>query len=264
MSIDFADVLERIITGIGEVTWDVVLSVAPIVLIFVVLNATSFKLRKRRFATIMKSFLITTVGLILFLHGVNIAYLPIGQHLGGAIAAMDNNWILIPLGFAMGFLVGFAEPAIHVMVKQVEEQSEGRINGNVLLASISIGIGLAVSLSMWRLLAGFSLYYFLIPGYLLVFVLGRKVDKMFLAMAFDNGGVATGPMCSTFILAMCVAIASQIEGRDPMIDGFGVVAMIALTPILTTLVLGYIYKKKDELDQKRKQALQDSEGEENG
>ncbi|GCF92974.1 hypothetical protein NRIC_08650 [Enterococcus florum] len=262
MSIDFNELLRQIIHGIDDVAGDVILSVAPIVLIFIVLNATSFKLRKRRFARIMKSFLITTVGLILFLHGVNIAYLPIGEHLGSTIAAMDANWILIPLGFLMGFLVGFAEPAIHVMVKQVEEQSEGRINGNVLLGSVSIGIGLAVSLSMWRLLAGFSLYYFLIPGYILVFLLGRKVDKMFLAMAFDNGGVATGPMCSTFILAMCVAIAAQIEGRDPMIDGFGVVAMIALTPILTTLALGYVYKLKDERDQKAKRALQDSEGEE--
>lgn len=111
-------------------------------------------------------------------------------------------------------------------------------------------------LSMWRLLVGFSLYYFLIPGYGLAFILGRKVDKIFLAMAFDNGGVATGPMCSTFILSMSVAIAAQIEGRDPIIDGFGVVAMIALTPILSTLVLGYIYKRKDEKDRIEKERLQ--------
>ncbi|TVS97779.1 DUF1538 domain-containing protein, partial [Enterococcus durans] len=145
------------------------------------------------------------------------------------------------------------------MVKQVEELSEGRIRAKVMLAVISIGIGLAVGLSMWRLLAGFSLYYFLIPGYGLAFILGRKVDKLFLAMAFDNGGVATGPMCSTFLLSMCVSIAAQIEGRDPIIDGFGVVAMIALTPILSTLVLGYIYKRKDEKDQKEKLKLQQLE-----
>ena len=160
----------------------------------------------------------------------------------------------------MGFLVGFSEPAIHVMVKQVEELSEGRIKAKIMLAVISIGIGLAVGLSMWRLLVGFSLYYFLIPGYGLAFILGRKVDKIFLAMAFDNGGVATGPMCSTFILSMCVAIATQIEGRDPIIDGFGVVAMIALTPILSTLVLGYIYKRKDEKDKQAKHKLQQLEG----
>lgn len=238
--------------GFLTVIKEVLMAVAPIVLLFLVMNVTSFKLSKKRFRRIMQGFLITTVGLILFLHGVNIAYVPIGQHLGSAIAALEDNRVLIPIGFFMGFLVGFAEPAIHVMVKQVEEISHGRVKSNVLLGAIAIGIGLAVSLSMVRLLAGFSLYYLLIPGYLLVFILGRKVDKLFLAMAFDNGGVATGPMCSTFILSMCVAIASEIQGRDPLIDGFGVVAMIALTPILTTLGLGYIYKKKDERDAKLK------------
>lgn len=238
--------LQQVFTGFTEMIKDVLIAIFPIVFLFVLLNFTSFKLSKKKFSQILKGFLITTVGLILFLHGVNIAYVPVGQYLGSEIAQLDYNWILIPLGFLMGFLVGFAEPAIHVMVKQVEEESGGTVRSKVLLAVVSLGIGAAVSLSMWRLLAGFSLYYFLIPGYIAVFILGRKVDKMFLAMAFDNGGVATGPMCSTFILSMAVAIAAEIEGRSPLIDGFGVVALIALTPILSTLALGYIYKKRAE------------------
>ncbi|MBC9704031.1 DUF1538 domain-containing protein [Enterococcus durans] len=251
--------IQQLFAGIEVILYEVVLAVLPIVLLFILLNFFSFRIRRKRFWNILKGFLITTIGLVLFLHGVNMAYVPVGQHLGSAIAAIEHNHLLIPLGFIMGFLVGFAEPAIHVMVKQVEELSEGRIRAKVMLAVISIGIGLAVGLSMWRLLAGFSLYYFLIPGYGLAFILGRKVDKLFLAMAFDNGGVATGPMCSTFLLSMCVSIAAQIEGRDPIIDGFGVVAMIALTPILSTLVLGYIYKRKDEKDQKEKLKLQQLE-----
>lgn len=252
--------LADLFTGLFDTAKEVAMAISPIIILFVVLNFFSFKLRKRRFINIMKGFLITAIGLILFLHGVNIAYVPVGQHLGTQLAAMDHNYLLIPIGFIMGFLVGFAEPAIHVMVKQVEELSDGRIRSKVLLSVISIGIGVAVALSMWRLLAGFSLYYLLIPGYIITFLLGRKVDKMFLAMAFDNGGVATGPMCSTFILSMCVAIAGQLEGRDPLIDGFGVVALIALTPILYTLMLGYIYKKKDELDAKIKRQQQEEEG----
>ena len=251
--------IQELFAGIEVILYEVVLAVLPIVLLFILLNFFSFRIRRKRFWNILKGFLITTIGLVLFLHGVNMAYVPVGQHLGSAIAAIEQNHLLIQLGFIMGFLVGFAEPAIHVMVKQVEELSEGRIRAKVMLAVISIGIGLAVGLSMWRLLAGFSLYYFLIPGYGLAFILGRKVDKLFLAMAFDNGGVATGPMCSTFLLSMCVSIAAQIEGRDPIIDGFGVVAMIALTPILSTLVLGYIYKRKDEKDQKEKLKLQQLE-----
>ncbi|WP_122646951.1 DUF1538 domain-containing protein [Enterococcus mediterraneensis] len=251
--------ITQIFGGFELIVRDVLMAIFPIVLIFVLMNFISFKMTKQKFWAIMKGFLLTTFGLILFLHGVEIAYVPVGQHLGSALASMENNYILIPLGLLMGFLVGFAEPAIHVMVKQVEEESGGTIRSKVLLSVVSIGIGVAVALSMWRLLAGFSLYYFLIPGYILVFILGRRVDKMFLAMAFDNGGVATGPMCSTFILSMAVSIASQIEGRSPLIDGFGVVALIALTPILSTLALGYIYKRKEERYLKEKQALQESE-----
>ena len=157
---------QQVIDGIEIVTMEVILAVAPIVILFVLMNIISFRMR------IMKGFLITTIGLILFLHGVNMAYVPVGQHLGSAIAGLPYNYILVPLGFLMGFLVGFAEPAIHVMVKQVEELSEGRIRSKVMLMVISIGIGAAVGLSMWRLLVGFSLYYFLIPGYGLAFILG--------------------------------------------------------------------------------------------
>ncbi|WP_302373351.1 DUF1538 domain-containing protein [Enterococcus asini] len=257
------NLLQQIFTGLGTQIEEVLLAVAPIVLLFIFLNLVSFRLKPKKFWRIMLGFFITTLGLILFLHGVNIAYVPVGRHLGTELARLENNWLLIPIGFVMGFLVGFAEPAIHVMVKQVEDESGGTVKRKVLLAVVSLGIGAAVALSMWRLLAGFSIYYFLIPGYLLVFLLGRKVDKMFLAMAFDNGGVATGPMCSTFILSMAVAIAAEIEGRSPLIDGFGVVALIALTPILSTLALGYLYKKKEERDQKEKQKLQEA-GAENG
>lgn len=253
------NLLKQIFTGIDTQLVEVLMAIAPIVLLFIILNVASLKLRPKKFSEIMIGFLITTVGLILFLHGVNIAYVPVGQHLGTELARLENNYILIPLGFIMGFLVGFAEPAIHVMVKQVEEESGGSVKRRVLLAVVSIGIGVAVALSMWRLLVGFSLYYFLIPGYLLVFLLGRKVDNMFLAMAFDNGGVATGPMCSTFILSMAVAIAAEIEGRSPLIDGFGVVALIALTPILSTLALGYIYKRKEERDKAALRKLQETE-----
>ncbi len=171
--------IQQLFAGIEVILYEVVLAVLPIVLLFILLNFFSFRIRRKRFWNILKGFLITTIGLVLFLHGVNMAYVPVGQHLGSAIAAIEQNNLLIPLGFIMGFLVGFAEPAIHVMVKQVEELSEGRIRAKVMLAVISIGIGLAVGLSMWRLLAGFSLYYFLIPGYGLAFILGRKVTNFF-------------------------------------------------------------------------------------
>ncbi len=238
--------LISIFDGILQVAKEVFLAISPIVVIFVLLQVFAFHLKPKRFWRIMKGFLLTFLGLVLFLQGVNIAYLPIGQHLGEAFATLNQPFLLIPLGFSMGFLVALAEPAIHVMVTQVEEMTAGSVKGRRMLRVVSIGVGSAVALAMWRLLAGFSLYYILIPGYALVFLLGRKVDKIFLMLAFDNGGVATGPMCSTFLLSMFVSLASNLEGRDPMLDGLGMVALIALAPIVTTLLLGYIYKKQEE------------------
>lgn len=237
---------KEIFSGFFLVTKEVLYAISPIVIIFALLNIFAFHLDKKKFWRLMNGFFLTFIGLVFFLQGVNIAYVPIGQHLGRAFADLSFPYLLIPLGFLMGFLVALAEPAIHVMVTQVEDLTVGRIKARQMLYVVSVGVGLAVGLSMWRLLAGFSLYYLLIPGYGLVFLLGKKVDKTFLMLSFDNGGVATGPMCSTFILAMFVSLAGKLEGRDPMIDGLGVVALIALAPIVTTLILGYIYKKQED------------------
>lgn len=132
--------IQQLFAGIEVILYKVVLEILPIVLLFILLNFFSFRIRRKWFWNILKVFLITTIGLVLFLYGVNMAYVPVGQHLGSAIAAIEQNHLLIPLGFIMGFLVGFAEPAIHVMVKQVEELSEGRIRAKFMLAVISIGM----------------------------------------------------------------------------------------------------------------------------
>lgn len=231
--------------GIQDVAWEVFLAVLPIILIFLFLNATALRLRAPIIKRIMGGFVVTYLGLVLFLQGVHVAFVPAGEYLGTALAELEYRWILIPLGFAIGFLVAFAEPAVQVMVKQVEEMTSGAIRARVMLLAISLGVALAVMTAMIRLLAGISLWWILIPGYILAFILGRFVEPEFLAMAFDNGGVATGPMCSTFILSLSVAVAAASPGRDPLLDGFGVVALIALAPILTTLVLGFFYRQKE-------------------
>ena len=231
--------------GMAEVAWEVFLAILPIVLIFLFLNAIALRLRAPIIKRIMGGFVVTYLGLVLFLQGVNIAFVPAGEFLGTALAELEYSWILIPLGFAIGFLVAFAEPAVQVMVKQVEEMTSGAIKARVMLLAISLGVALAVMTAMIRLLAGISLWWILVPGYILAFILGRFVEPNFLAMAFDNGGVATGPMCSTFILSLSVAVAGATPGRNPLLDGFGVVALIALAPILTTLFLGFFYKQKE-------------------
>lgn len=239
-----SSILYLLFHGIGDTAFDVTLALLPIVVIFIVLQMVGLRLHKREFARIIFGFVIVYVGLILFLQGVHIAYLPVGTHIGEALASMENNWLLIPIGLLMGFLVAFAEPAVHVMVKQVEEMTSGAIKQSVLLCAISLGVALAVAGAMAKLLIGFSLWWVILPGYILVFILAKFVDPTFVAIAFDNGGVATGPMCSTFILALSVAVATMIPGRNPLLDGFGVVSMIALAPIITTMLLSFMYRRK--------------------
>lgn len=236
--------------GFGATAMEVFIALLPIVCIFLVLNFASLHLKKNITKRIMSGFLVTYVGLTFFMQGVHIAFVPVGEHLGSIIGAASCNWVLIPIGFVMGFLVAFAEPAVHVMIKQVEELTTGTIKATVMLMAISLGVATAVALSMLRLVYGISLWYFLVPGYIIVFILSRFVDNTFIAMAFDNGGVATGPMCSTFILSMSIAVAGAIEGRDPLLDGFGIVALIALAPIITTMLLSFIYKRRSERDKK--------------
>lgn len=250
------NVLHELFSGISHTMLEVLVAFAPIVIIFLVLNAVSLRVRRQIFVKIMGGFVITYFGLVLFLQGVYAAFVPAGEHLGAALAAMEHNWILVPLGFLIGFLVAFAEPAVLVMVKQVEEMSSGAIKARYMLFAISVGVALAVMIAMLRLLYGFSLWAILIPGYVLVFILAHFADKQFVAMAFDNGGVATGPLCSTFVLSLSIAVATGIPGRDPLIDGFGIVALIAMAPILTTMVMSFIFKRKKRLNEEKAEGLE--------
>lgn len=242
-------ILAILFDGFTHTMQEVFIAFLPIVLIFLVLNVISLKVPTRVFKRIMFGFVVTFLGLSFFLQGVYVAFVPAGEYIGAAIAELSNRWILIPLGFVIGFLVAFAEPAVLVMVKQVEEMSSGAIKGKIMLLAISMGVAFAVMLAMMRLIYGLSLWAILIPGYIMVFILARFADKQFVAMAFDNGGVATGPLCSTFILSLSVSVASAIEGRNPLLDGFGIVAMIALAPILTTMLFSLFFKRKQRKDE---------------
>lgn len=237
--------------GMGETALEVLMALTPIVIIFLILQVAGLHIHRREFGRIMGGFAIAYVGLVLFLQGVHIAFLPVGTHLGAAMAAMENNWILVPIGFVMGFLVAFAEPAVHVMIGQVEEMTSGAIKAGVMLMAISLGVAVAVGGAMAKLITGVSLWWIILPGYILVFILAKFIDPGFMAMAFDNGGVATGPMCSTFILALSVAVAEVLPGRDPLLDGFGVVSMIALAPIITTMLLSFLYRAKKRQEQRK-------------
>ncbi|SFD67718.1 Protein of unknown function [Lentibacillus persicus] len=235
----------HIFEGFGSTMQEVAIALLPLAILFAVFHFVFLKLPPQRLIGITIGFLLAFLGLSLFLQGVHIGFMPFGEKMGNVLGGLSSKWLLIPIGFVIGFFAIYAEPAVAVMVEQAEKVSGGYIPEKLLLYTLSIGVGISVSLSMVRLIFGFSLWYFIIPGYIIAFVMARYVPKTFMTIAFDSGGVSTGPMTATFVLAMFTGIAGQIDGRDPLLDGFGMVAMVALAPILSVLTLGILYSRKE-------------------
>ena len=183
-------------------------------------------------------------------------FLPAGTYLGRQIASLPFNWLLAPIGMLMGWFIVQAEPAVHVLNRQVEEITSGAIPGGAMGASLSVGVAASIGLAMVRVLTGVSIFAFLVPGYLLAVVLSFFVPKIFTSIAFDSGGVASGPMTATFLLPFAMG-ACEALGGNIVTDAFGVVAMVAMTPLLTIQLLGLAYQWK--LKAQLAQAAEDEE-----
>lgn len=173
--------------------------------------------------------------------------MPAGYFIGTEIAALSYNWILIPIGMLIGFFIVKAEPAVHVLTRQVEDISSGTISTKAMLYSLSIGVGISLGIAMLRILTGISIMFFLIPGYLTAIIISFYVPKVFTGIAFDSGGVASGPMTATFLLPFAMGACEQLGG-NVMLDAFGIVAMVAMTPLLTIQILGLLMKRRKKTD----------------
>lgn len=237
----------HIFEGFSDVLIEVAYALFPLFILFVIFQMFFLRLSLRKLIDIGIGFILAFLGLAIFLQGVHIGFMPVGQQMGEVLGSMSYNWILLPIGFVLGFFTVYAEPAVSVLVHQVEKLSGGYIPQKVLLYTLSIGVGASIVLAIARILYGISLWYFLIPGYLLALIMAKFTSKTFTSIAFDSGGVATGPMTSTFLLALFVGLATVTEGRDPLMDGFGMVALVALAPILSVLSLGILYGRKEKV-----------------
>lgn len=219
---------------------EIALSLMPIFIFFEIFQLISLKLNKKLHIKICIGLVYTYVGLVFFLTGANVGFIPAGNYLGTVLASLPYKWIIIPIGMIIGYFIVKAEPAVYVLMKQVEELTDGDISGKSMQISLSIGVAVSVGLSMLRVLCQISILYLLIPGYVIALILTRFVPKIFTAIAFDSGGVASGPMTATFLLPLaqgaCIAL-----GGDVVTDAFGVVAMVAMTPLITIQILGVIY-----------------------
>ena len=229
--------------GFPQYAVEMLVCLAPIAVFFALFQVISLHLPRKKVLKIVIGLLYTYLGLVLFLTGVNVGFLPAGTYLGRQIAGMSCRWILVPIGMLMGWFIVQAEPAVHVLNRQVEELTSGAVPGSAMSTSLSIGVAVSIGLAMTRVLTGLSIFVFLVPGYLTAIVLSFFVPKMFTAIAFDSGGVASGPMTATFLLPFAMG-ACEVLGGNVVTDAFGVVAMVAMTPLLTIQALGLVYQWK--------------------
>ena len=240
-------------TGIGEILAlfgeaipeylaDVALALLPVVLFFLVFQILFLRLSRKRLLKMGVGLLYTFVGLVLFLTGVNVGFLPAGYTLGSRLGATAAGWI-IPIGMVMGFFVVMAEPAVHVLNKQVEEITVGAISQRAMLLSLSVGVAVSIGIAMLRVVTGVSIWYFLLGGYAVALTLSFFVPKIFTAVAFDSGGVASGPMTAAFMLPFAMGACDALGGNI-LTDAFGLVAMVAMTPLITIQLLGVLYSIK--------------------
>lgn len=237
------DLLAEFAHALPEYMKEVGIALLPIVAFFFIFQIFGTKLKRQRIIKILIGVLYTYVGLVLFLLGVNVGFLQVGSYLGEALGSLWYNWIIVPIGMVIGFFVVAAEPAVHVLTKQVFEITSGAIPKKALRYSLMMGVAVSVGLAMLRILLRIEIMYFLIPGYLIALMLTFFVPDMFTAIAFDSGGVASGAMTASFLMPLALGVCGAVGGNVAT-EGFGVVAMVAMTPLITIQILGLVYKIK--------------------
>lgn len=237
--------LSPFLSSLPTITSESFFALLPLLVICIVCQARVFRFSKRTLRRTLKGLLYTFIGLVLFLVGVNAGFMQVGVTLGRSIAALDSKAFAVGVGFVLGLVTILAEPAVHVLTRQIQTVTSGYVKRKVVLAALSIGVGTAVGLSILRIVVPqIQLWHYLLPGFGISILLSFFAPKLFVGIGFDAGGVASGPMTATFILAFTQGVADSIAGADVLRDAFGMIAIVAMTPIITLQVLGLIYKLK--------------------
>ena len=215
----------------------------PLVLLFVIYQLITRRFNIHNILKMSVGFIYTYLGLVMFLTGANVGFMPAGRLIGAEIAKSSFKVMLIPIGMMMGYFVVSAEPAVHSLKRQVSEITKGAISQKSVAVALSVGVSVSVGISMLRVLTGISIFPFLIFGYAVSLIISFFVPHIYTGIAFDSGGVASGPMTSTFMLPFAMGACEAIGG-NVMTDAFGIVAMIAMTPLITIQILGLIERRK--------------------
>ena len=252
--VDTRDAIREFVTAFPQYAKEVMVALVPIVIVFIVFQVITRRHQLHQLLRIGSGFLYTYLGLVLFLTGANVGFMPAGKLIGEEIAGTSYKFLLIPVGMLVGYFIVAAEPAVHVLKKQVEEISSGRITQTAIGIGLSIGVAASVGIAMLRILTGIPLMWFLIPGYAISLLISFFVPPLYTGVAFDSGGVASGPMTTTFLLPFAVG-ACEAVGGNLLTDAFGIVAMVAMTPLITIQVIG-LYAQMKHRAQRRRRADQ--------
>ncbi|MGN0168331.1 MAG: DUF1538 domain-containing protein [Acetatifactor sp.] len=237
------DVMREFATKLPGYAKEVFISLLPIIAVFVLFQLLSRKYQKRQRMRIIVGFAYTYIGLVLFLCGVNVGFAPVGTLLGRELSATNQKWLLVPIGMLIGYFIVKAEPAIQILNRQVQAVTNGTVSASSMNRCLSIGVAVSIGLAVLRIFTGIPIQWIIIPGYIIALILSRFVPRIFVGIAFDSGGVASGPMTSTFLLPLCIG-ACEAVGGNIMTDAFGVVALVALTPLIAIQIMGVQYRLK--------------------
>ena len=222
---------------------EVAISIFPIIAVYLIFQFFTHRYQGRQRVRIVVGFGYTCLGLVLFLCGVNVGFAPVGIILGRELTSSSQSWLLVPIGMLIGYFIVKAEPAIQILNRQVQSVSNGMISAKSMNRSLSIGVAVSIGLAVLRILTGIPIQWIVIPGYVIALIMSRMVPKIFVGIAFDSGGVASGPMTSTFLLPLCIGACESVGGNI-MTDAFGVVALVALTPLIAIQIMGVQYQLK--------------------
>ena len=230
---------------IADTATSVLLAVGPLLLGFVALQLLFLRLPRREVARVLAGTVVASLGLFIFLVGVGMAFLPFGRLVGAALGAHPQKAWMVLAGMALGFVTAWGEPAVRILADQVEETTGGFLRRAVVLPTIAAGVAVSVGVGMLRILYEIPLLVLLVPGYLAMLAgMWFSKDEL-VAIAVDAGGVATGPIANSFLLAVAIGASSVMGEQDPLVQGLGLVALIALAPMLSLVALGILMRRKD-------------------
>ena len=252
------DVVRQFVTALPQYAEEVLTSILPVLSVWLIFQLLTHAYRKRQLLRMAVGFVYTIFGLILFLTGVNVGFAPVGSLLGSGLAESSLKWVLVPIGVVIGYYIVKAEPAVQVLNEQVEDITSGAVSRGMMNTALSIGVACAVALAMVRVLTGLNIYWIIIPGYAISLLLSRKVPAVFVGIAFDSGGVASGPMTSTFLLPLAMGACSAVGG-NVVTDAFGIVALVAMAPLIAIQIMGLVYVHKSKTAAPAAQPVLDDE-----